>query len=414
MNTEFFIARRLVFDKESKKTISRAIVRIAVFGISLGLAVMIISMAVVTGFKHEISNKVIGFGSHIQIVNYDSNVSFESVPISKIQPFYPAIDSIPGILHTQPFATKAGIIKTENQIQGIILKGIDKKFDWTFFKNNLTSGKIFELQDTSLSNDILISKTLALLLNLKVGDNVATFFVQDPPRMRKFTVSGIYETSMADFDQMFILCDLRHIQKLNNWTPNQISGFEITIDDFSKLNEMTSLVNDIAGYSFTNDGARLKVMNITEKYPQIFDWLNLQNINVLVILLLMVLVAGFNMVSGLLVLILERINMIGILKALGTQNASIRKIFFYQAGILILKGLLWGNIIGIGLCMLQKHFALLKLDATSYYLSIVPINLNPFTIVMLNAGTLLVTLIMLTLPSILISRLSPEKTIRFN
>ena len=414
LNIELFIARRLVIDKESKKTISRAIVRIAVFGISLGLSVMIISVAVVTGFKQEISNKVIGFGSHIQIVNYDSNASYETVPINRKQPFYPGIDSVPGIEHVQVFATKAGIIKTRDQIQGIVIKGIDRDFDWSFFEKNLVSGEIFNLDDSTTSNKILISHTIANKLNLKIDDEVATYFVQEPPRMRRFKISGIYETSLTDFDQMFILADIRHVQKLNDWDPDQITGFEITINDYSQLDYMTALVNDIAGYSFTEDGSRLKIVNIQDKYPQIFDWLNLQNMNVLVILVLMLIVAGFNMVSGLLVLILERTNMIGILKALGTENISVRKIFLYQSIFLIVQGLFWGNIIGISFCLVQQHFQVLTLDPSSYYLSTVPINLDLLSIISLNLGTLLVTVLMLILPSILITRISPEQAIRFN
>lgn len=414
MNAELFIARRLVFDKESNKSISRSIVKIAVFGISLGLIVMILSVAIVTGFKNEIREKVIGFGSHIQILNYDSNTSYETEPVSKFQSFYPGLDSLPGIEHVQVFATKAGILKTSDQIQGVILKGIDKDFQWGFFRDNLLDGEVFQLEDSVTSNKIVISKYIADLLKLDVGDNIATYFVQDPPRMRRFMISGIYETSLTEFDQIFILADIRHIQKLNKWREDQVSGFEIAIEDFDKLEKMTSMVRNIAGYTFTEEGARLKVTNIRNKYPQIFDWLNLQNINVWVILILMLLVAGFNMVSGLLVLILERTNMIGILKSLGTENTSVRKIFLYQSAFLISRGLLWGNLIGLGLALLQKEFSIIKLDQASYYLETVPINLSLVHVLLLNAGTLIATIFMLILPTIIISRISPEKTIRYN
>jgi lipoprotein-releasing system permease protein len=404
----------LVFDKESNKSISRSIVKIAVFGISLGLIVMILSVAIVTGFKNEIREKVIGFGSHIQILNYDSNTSYETEPVSKFQSFYPGLDSLPGIEHVQVFATKAGILKTSDQIQGVILKGIDKDFQWGFFRDNLLDGEVFQLEDSVTSNKIVISKYIADLLKLDVGDNIATYFVQDPPRMRRFMISGIYETSLTEFDQIFILADIRHIQKLNKWREDQVSGFEIAIEDFDKLEKMTSMVRNIAGYTFTEEGARLKVTNIRNKYPQIFDWLNLQNINVWVILILMLLVAGFNMVSGLLVLILERTNMIGILKSLGTENTSVRKIFLYQSAFLISRGLLWGNLIGLGLALLQKEFSIIKLDQASYYLETVPINLSLVHVLLLNAGTLIATIFMLILPTIIISRISPEKTIRYN
>lgn len=414
MNTELFIAKRIFSDKTVKKGISQPIVTIAVIGIALGLAVMILSVAIVTGFKSEISNKVIGFGSHIQILNYDSNLSFETAPIDKRQSFNADLNNLKGIKNIQPFAIKAGIIKTEEDIQGIVLKGVDGNFDWSFFDQNMVTGETFRVNDSVKTNDIVISNYIAKLLKLKVGDRIATYFIQDPPRMRPFTIKGIYETSLAEFDEKFALIDLKHIQKLNNWTDNQISGFEILIDDFSKLDKMSQDVHDIVGFHFNPDGTKLKVVSIREKYPQMFDWLDLTDMNVYIILALMIAVAGFNMVSGLLILILERTNMIGILKAMGTKNWSIRKIFLYQSAFLISKGLLWGNIIGIAICFLQVKFQIFKLDPTSYYLDAVPINLKVWHILALNSGTLAITVVMLIVPSYIISRLSPEKTIRFN
>ncbi len=414
MNTELFIAKRIFSDKTVKKGISQPIVSIAVFGIALGLAVMILSVAIVTGFKSEISNKVIGFGSHIQIVNYDTNISFETAPIGKNQSFYTDIENLKGIKSLQEFAIKAGIIKTKTDIQGIVLKGVDESFDWTFFDENMIEGNSFRVTDTSKTNDIIVSKYLANLLNLHVGDRIAAYFIQDPPRMRPFKISGIYETSLAEFDEKFALVDIQHIQKLNNWAEDQITGFEVLIDDYSEMDKMTKDVRDIVGFHFNPDGTKLRVMSIKEKYPQIFDWLNLTDMNVYIILALMIAVAGFNMVSGLLILILERTNMIGILKAVGTRNWSIRKIFLYQSGFLISKGLFWGNVIGIAICILQSQFQIFKLDPASYYLEAVPINLKVWHILALNSGTLLITVFMLVIPSYIISRLSPEKTIRFN
>ncbi len=414
MNTELFIAKRIFSDKTVKKGISQPIVSIAVFGIALGLAVMILSVAIVTGFKSEISNKVIGFGSHIQIVNYDTNISFETAPIFKNQPFYTDIENLKGIKSLQEFAIKAGIIKTKTDIQGIVLKGVDESFDWTFFDESMIKGNSFRVTDTSKTNDIIVSKYLANLLNLHVGDRIAAYFIQDPPRMRPFKISGIYETSLAEFDEKFALVDIKHIQKLNNWTADQITGFEVLIGDYSEMDKITKDVRDIVGFHFNPDGTKLRVMSIKEKYPQIFDWLNLTDMNVYIILALIIAVAGFNMVSGLLVLILERTNMIGILKAVGTRNWSIRKIFLYQSGFLISKGLFWGNVIGIAICILQSQLQIFKLDPASYYLEAVPINLKVWHILALNSGTLLITVLMLVIPSFIISRLSPEKTIRFN
>ncbi len=414
LNTELFIARRIFSDKTVKKGISQPIVTIAVIGIALGLAVMILSVAIVTGFKSEISNKVIGFGSHIQIVNYDSNISFETSPINKQQAFYQDLNELSGIKSIQEFGIKAGIIRTQTDFAGVVLKGVPSNFDWSFFDQNMIAGKSFQVNDSINTNDILISNYIAKLLNLKVGDKIGAYFIQQPPRMRSFIISGIYETSLGEFDEKFALVDIKHIQKLNNWTDDQISGFEVTIKDFSQLDKMTEDVKSIVGFHFNPDGTKLKVLSIKEKYPQMFDWLDLTDMNVWIILILMISVAGFNMVSGLLILILERTNMIGILKAIGTKNWSIRKIFLYQSGLLISKGLLWGNIIGIAICILQSQFHLLKLDPTSYYLEAVPINLKVWHILALNSGTLIITVIMLLVPSYIISRLSPEKTIRFN
>jgi lipoprotein-releasing system permease protein len=278
----------------------------------------------------------------------------------------------------------------------------------------MVEGSVFQVNDSATINSIIISKHIARILNLNVGDKILAYFIQEPPRMRAFTISGIYETSLAEFDEKFALVDIKHIQKLNNWTDNQISGFEVLINDFNNIDKLTQDVRDIVGFNFNLDGTKLRVMSIKEKYPQMFDWLNLTDMNVWVILILMISVAGFNMVSGLLILTLERTNMIGILKAMGTKNWSIRKIFLYQSGFLISKGLFWGNIIGIAICFLQAKFQIIKLDPTSYYLDAVPINLKLWHILALNSGTLAITVIMLVIPSYIISRLSPEKTIRFN
>jgi len=414
MNTELFIAKRLISGEESSTRISRPIVFIAIIGIALGLAVMIIATAIVTGFKNEIRNKVIGFGAHIQILNYDSNTSFETKPVKKNQEFYPQMVNLPGIKHIQVFGTKAGIIRTETDIQGVVLKGVGSDFDWTFFERNLTDGVAFRVTDTIKTNKVLISKYIAQLLKLKVGDSFSMYFVQDPPRMRKFTISGIYETSLEEFDKIYVIADIGHIQKLNNWSDNEVSGFEILLDNFEDLEEMTWVVQQEVGFGFEEDGSKLKIRNIIRKYPQIFDWLNLQDMNVWIILILMLIVAGFNMVSGLMILILERTNMIGILKAVGTQNWSIRKVFLYHSAYLVTKGLFYGNIIGIGLCLLQHYFGIIKLDESSYYLSTVPINFNLLYILGLNLGTLVLTVLMLIIPSYLISRISPVKAIRFD
>jgi lipoprotein-releasing system permease protein len=413
LNTEFFIAKRLNSNKETSKRFPGTIMGIAVFGIALGLAVMLVAISIVTGFKEEIRNKVIGFGSHIQILNYDSNVSFETSPIAANPDFLPRIKNIDGVKQIQVFGLKAGIVKTANDIQGLVIKGVGTDYDWSFFDKSMLEGSSFRMKTDTISNSIVISSFLAKKLKLKTGDSFQMWFIQDTPRFRKFTISGVYETSLQEFDKTFAIVDIRHVQRLSGWEENQVSGLELMLSDFKDIDRITSEVDEIVSTTFFEDGSRLKVLNIVEKYPQIFDWLNLQDINVLVIIILMLVVAGINMISGLLIIILDRTNMIGILKALGTTNRSIRKIFLYQSSYLILKGLIWGNILGISLCLFQKYFSIIHLDPTSYYLTTVPVNINFINIFLLNAGTIIVILAFLILPSMLISRISPAESIRF-
>lgn len=394
--------------------LSRPFIRITTIAVALSLAIMIISIAVVTGFKKEISEKTIGFGSHIQITNFDSNRSYETKPISKNQDCIPKIKAIKGIRHVQIFALKPGIIKTDTDIQGVVFKGIGPDFDWSFFKKSLVDGSTFELSDSITSNNIIISKTLAMLLKLKVGDKFDMFFVQDPPRQRRFTVAGIYDTKMSEFDKIFIIGDIRHVRKLNDWKDDQISGFELLVDDFNRIEDLALAVDDISGFVFFDDGSKLKVQSIIDKYPTIFDWLGLQDINTVILIVIMLFVAGINMVSGLLIIILERTKMIGVLKSMGAENSLIRRIFLIQSGFIVIRGLIFGNIIGLTICLVQQHFGIMKLDEASYYLSTVPIHLNPIHIILLNIGTFLVTIAMLVVPSMVISRISPERTIKFD
>jgi lipoprotein-releasing system permease protein len=414
MNLPYFIAERLIRGRREGTSFSRPINVIAVIGIATGLAVMILAVSTLTGFKKAIREKVVGFGSNIQIMNFDSNLSLETVPISDTQEFIPAIKKIPGIDHIQVFATKAGIIKTGEEIQGVVLKGIGSDYDWSYFKSNLVEGSVFRVTDTGRTDKVVISKKISDMLKLRTGDSFVMHFIQDPPRMRKFTVSGIYETSLEEFDMMYVFCDIGHIRKLNGWSDDMVSGFEIFIDDFDRLDEMTLAVRDAIGYKLTEEETKFKVISIRSKYPQIFDWLNFQDINVIIIIILMLVVAGFNMISGLLILILEKTNMIGVLKALGSEDATIRRVFLYQAAYLIGKGLLWGNVIGIGLAFLQLKTGLLTLDPSSYYIKTVPVNLELSHILLLNSGTMAAIIIMLLVPSQLISRITPVKAIRYD
>jgi lipoprotein-releasing system permease protein len=406
MNTEQFIARRLI--KGGPGSFSAPIIRIAIISVVIGLAVMIVSVAIVTGFQKQIREKIIGFGSHIQIAKFDSNNSFEFEPISGKQAFYTTLARTEGIKHIQAFATKAGIIKTPEQIQGVVFKGVGADFDWSFFSNKLVSGKPFPTKDTTLSNSVIISKNLADLLKIKVGDPLRMYFIiENQARARRFLVSGIYNTGLAEFDLKFIFGDIRQIQKLNGWGQDSVSGFDVYINNFNQLDKIGKLVYKEVGYD-------LNARTIRDLYPQMFDWLDLQDMNVIIILVLMVLVSGMAMISSLLILILERTNMIGVLKALGARNLSIRRIFIYNAAYIIGKGLLIGNITGISLCLLQKHFSLVSLPQESYFMSVVPINLDILHILFLNAGTLLVCLLMLIVPSFIIARITPVKAIRFD
>ncbi len=414
MNLPYFIAQRLIKGRREGTSFSRPINVIAIVGIAMGLAVMILAVAILTGFKQQIREKVVGFGSHIQIMNFDSNISFETTPVSDTQKFIPKIKQIPGISHIQVFATKAGIIRTDEDIQGVVLKGIGSDFDWRYFKSNMVDGSVFTVTDTGRTDKVIISKKIADMLRLKTGDSFAMLFIQDPPRMRKFTISGIYETSLEEFDKMYVFCDIGHIKRLNNWEEDQVSGFEVYINDFDKLDEMTSAVRDAIGYKITEEDTKFKVTNIRIRYPQIFDWLNFQDINVIIIILLMLIVAGFNMISGLLILILEKTNMIGVLKSLGAEDVTIRRMFLYQAAYLIAKGLFWGNFIGIGLAYLQLKTGIITLDPSSYYIKTVPVNLNLIHILLLNAGTMAAIIIMLLVPSQLISRITPVKAIKYD
>lgn len=414
MRAEFFIANRITFDKKDGKSFTGPIVNISVIGIALSLAVMILSVAIVTGFKNEVRAKVTGFSADVQVANFDANNSFETQPIDRNAVPLDKILAVPGVTHVQPYILKSGIIKTSNDIQAVALKGIDADFDWTFLRNHIVAGDTFAIADTVKSNRIFLSSYIANLLHLNVGDKLTMYFVQDPPRMRPFIVSGLYKTSIETFDQSFALVDMRHLQKINDWDTNQITGFEVMIDNFDNLETIADSIFFIAGNNFIQGGSSLKVSNIKELYPAIFDWLNLQDMNVWVILALMLAVAGFNMISGLLILILEKTNMIGLLKALGYGNWHIQKIFITQSFFLIAKGLLWGNVIGIGICLIQQHFGIVPLDESSYYMSTVPINLKLLHVLALNFGTLVSTLLIMLLPSLLISHISPAKAIKFN
>lgn len=413
MNLELFIAKKIHFSKEDDRQVTPPAVRIAMIGIALGLAVMILSVAIVIGFKKEVRNKVIGFGAHIQITNFDNNSSYETHPVAVSDSLYQALSALPGITHVEAFATKPGILKTDEDFQGIVLKGVDEHFDWSFFRKNLKEGEVFTVSPDKSTTDVIISRYLADLLRLKTGDSFLTYFVQDEVRARKFRITGIYETGFVDYDKFFVIADIKQIQKLNGWDPDQVSGLELMVDDYDRLDETAENVFLSLGDTPDRLGNTFYSRSIKELNPMIFNWLEVLDVNVVIILVLMLAVAGFTMISGLLIIILERTNMIGILKALGEDNDSIRKIFLYVSFFLIGKGMLWGNVIGIVLCVIQSCFRVVRLDPSIYYLDAVPVDLSLLSLLLLNIGSLAAAMLMMLGPSYLITKINPARTIRF-
>lgn len=430
MNFPYFVSRRVA--SEGRQSFARLIIAIATVAVALSVAVMIIATALIAGFKEEISTKIFGFWGHVHITEASINRSLlETRPISKHQDFYPGLDSIGrvsyleerevfgrtiekealtqgGVRHIQVFALKPGIIKARDEIEGIILKGVGSDFDWSYMDRYLVEGKNLTLSDTAVSSGIIISRQTADRLKVEVGDRFIMHFVLEGDQLqRRFTVEGIYKTGLEEYDRKFAIVDIRQIQRLQGWSEDQVSGFEVFYDNIEDLYPLTEYIY------FEVLPNELYAETIREKLPEIFDWLDLQDINEVVILALMVIVAIINMITGLMILILERTNMIGTLKALGATNWSIRKIFLYHAAIIVLVGLFWGNLIGISLCLLQDRLGFIQLDEANYYLSVAPIKLRVLTILILNLGTLLITLVFLIIPSYLVTSISPVKAIRF-
>ncbi len=411
MNYELFIAKRIISAKKRKNSVSSPIIKISILAIAIGIIVMLFSVATGVGLQKKIKEKISGFNGDVQISYYDANNSKVTVnPISINQDFYPEFKEVDNIKKVQPFATIAGIIRTPNDFEGIILKGVDSNYDWSFFKDYLEKGDIPRFNEKA-SNKVLISKITSQKLKLETGDTFHMFFVKDnpnkSPNSRKFIVSGIFNTGFNEIDEGFIVGDIKHIQRINKWKKDEVGGFEVLLEDFDKL--------DKTGFEiYSNIDSSLNAVTISEKYPAIFEWLALFDTNIAVIIGIMILVSGINMITALLVLILERTQMIGILKALGNNNWSIRKIFLYNAIYLIGKGLFWGNLIGITLLLLQKHFGFIKLDPENYYVSQAPVYLDLKHILILNIGTLVLCLLMLLIPSYIVSKISPAKAIKFS
>lgn len=405
MSFASFISARITF--KSKRTFSKLIVRIAIIGIMLGLGVMILSLAIVKGFKHEIRNKVRGFAGDIRVVKFDLNNSYQSSSFPADSEFVKRALKSPFITHVMPVATKPGIVKANNEIEGVVLKGVDKNYDWSYFKKMMVAGEVISFADSvEAQKEIMISQTTADRLKLKVGDKLLMYFVEDDLRKRQFKIKGIFNIGVEEVDKTFVIGALSLINRLNNWKLNEIGQYELRVADFDHINEAAYALETVLP-------VKLKEYTIEEDYPTIFEWLNLLDVNSVVMLVLMVAVAVINMISALLIMILERTAMIGMLKAMGASNWAIRKIFLINASYLIGFGLLLGNLLGIGLGYFQMYTHFFQLDQASYYMTFVPVEFNIFDIVALNIGTLIICLLVLIIPSTLVSRISPVKAIQF-
>lgn len=415
MNFPYFIARRLYRGdgtQQSKRRASTPAIHIATAGVALGLAVMIISVSVVQGFKGEISRKVVGFGSHIEVMDVGTFGAPEHYPINTSEAFVQSLQATPGISHAQRFTQKLGILKTANDFLGITLKGVDEDYDLSFIRENMQEGQLPTFRSDTASNQLVISRTQADALHLKVGDKVYAYFFEQTVKTRRFTIAGIYQSNLAQFDKIIAITDKRTVNKLNHWPDTLSTGVELLAHDFDHLPAASAAITGTIRRHYHGENTPVAI-TIKEHYPQIFSWLSLLDMNVWVILALMICVAGFTMVSGLFILILERTNTIGLLKALGAANRSVRHVFLHFAVFITLKGLLIGNLIGIGLVGAQQQWGFAKLDPATYYVESVPVSLNPWVILLLNAATLALTTLALVGPSFMISRIQPAKAIRF-
>ncbi len=414
MNFPLYIARKIYNDQGDKRKVSRPVIRIATLGVAIGLAVMLISVSVVLGFKHTIRDKVIGFGSHITVGDFLTIQGSDQYPIEMGDSMMNVLKSIKGVDKVQRYAMKQGILKTDSDFLGVMFKGIAEEYDTTFLHNNLVEGYIPAFSSEASKQQIVISKMIADQLHLHAGDRLfAYFFSNNGVRPRKYTITGIYQTNLSMFDKVICYTDLYSAVKLNGWESDQTSGAELTVKDFSKLDDVADILTHRVNRSSDKYGETYSSATIQQNYPQIFSWLDLLDLNVWIILTLMVCVAGFTMISGLLIIILERTNMIGVLKALGARNKTVRHTFLWFAVFIIGKGLLIGNIIGLGLILLQKYTGLIHLDPATYYVSTVPVEVNIPIILLINIATLLVSVFVLIAPSYLISHIHPAKSMRY-
>ncbi|MFD2528797.1 ABC transporter permease [Polaribacter marinaquae] len=410
MNYELYIAKRIIAGKKYKNSISSPIIKIAIAAIALGMIIMLIAVATAAGLQTKIRDKMAGFKGHVQIVNYDNNNSdVSTTPIDIEQDFYPEFKNIDGIKNVQVYASKGGLLRTETAFEGVVFKGVSSDYDWSIFNEYLVEGRLpdFTLPRTK---GVLLSQTIVNRLQLKLNDTISASFLKSVqnklPSNRKYQVVGIYNSGFMQFDENMMIGDIREVQKLNKWTENQVGGFEVVLNSFDDIEAKGEEI-------YSEVSLTLNAKTITDIYPTVFDWIKLFDNNVWFIIAIMILIAGINMITALLVLILERVQMIGILKALGSSNSSIRKIFLYNASYLILKGLFWGNIIGLSIIGVQHFFKLITLNPETYYVSVMPVHISIGAILALNIGTLILCFLMLIIPSYIITKINPSKSIKF-
>lgn len=405
MNLYYFISRKL--HNVGKNTFTFLVSRIAIYSIAIGLAVMLVSFSILEGFQQTIRDKIFSFGAHLQVTKYDTRRSYEETPFSKNISIYQDPSLVKDIKHVQVFSQNPGLLKTDEEIMGVIFKGIDRDFNIEMFRNNIVAGDFITFRDTVPSHEVLLSQKIADQIRLDVGDSVLIYFVQNPPRFRKLMVKGIYQTGLEELDELMILGDIALSRRINNWDENMVGGLEIFVKDFSRLDDAANRVYDAMEFD-------LQLEKVTDKYLQIFDWLVLLNRNVVIFFILILFVACFNMVSTLFIMIMERTNMIGVLKALGAANQQIQAIFIYNGLFIILKGMLLGNLIGLSCCFIQYYFQIIPLDPENYYMDRVPIEWNWLVIAGLNLMTFVLIALILILPVVIISRIKPIKSIKFN
>lgn len=414
MNVPYFLARRIYADNDNQKKVSRPAVRIAIIGVAVGLAVMIVSVCVVLGFKHAIRDKVVGFGSHIQVAEFSMLQQGTDSPIEVDDSVMNVLQHIEGVKHVQRFAMKQGILKTDSDFLGVAFKGVGPEFDSTFIHQHLLEGVVPKFSDKSSGNKILVSKVMADKLKLTCGSRIFAYFIDDSGvRTRRFTIAGIYQTNLTQYDNVMCYVDLYTAVKLNGWQENMASGAELQVDHFDKLDEVENRVVKLVNRTTDKYGNTYSSKTIKELSPQIFSWLDLLDLNVWIILIIMMAVAAVTMISGLLIIILERTQMIGLMKALGARNPMVRHTFMWFAAFIIGRGLLWGNMIALALVALQYFTGIVKLDPATYYVSSVPVEVNVLFVVLLNIGTLLISLLVLIGPSFLISHIHPAKTMTY-